>query len=308
MLYYVKRYIIKEILRAEIGDKHMMSFLESVRQSLGYILNIGILDILDILIVAALLYLLFDLIRRTHTGKVFQGILMLLLALWISGAAGLHVVNFILRNTVELGVIALVILFQPELRRFLEKLGAGGSVSSLFGRNSISNIESAITQTVLACSDLSASRTGALIIFERDNQLDDQIRTGTIIHADATAELIKNLFYPKAPLHDGAVIIRNGRLESAGCMLPLSGNTNLSKDLGMRHRAGIGMSEVSDALVVIVSEETGSISVASGGMLKRHLNEETFEKLLRSELLTEEDERERKFQLFRSQAKGSKHE
>jgi diadenylate cyclase len=153
----------------------------------------------------------------------------------------------------------------------------------------------------MACADMSASRTGALIIFERDNPVDEQIRTGTIVDAQVTAELLKNIFYPKAPLHDGAAIIRNGRIQAAGCMLPLSSNPNLSRELGMRHRAGIGMSEASDALVVIVSEETGAISVAEGGMLKRHLSKETFEKILRTGLITEEEKTG--FQRFRKKKK-----
>ena len=140
----------------------------------------------------------------------------------------------------------------------------------------------------MACVELSASRTGALIIFEGNNRLDEQISTGTILNADITAELLKNIFYPKAPLHDGAVIIRGNRIQAGGCMLPLSSRSNLSRDLGMRHRAGIGMSEVTDALVVIVSEETGGISIAQNGMLKRHLTRETFEKILRNELISDE--------------------
>jgi diadenylate cyclase len=135
---------------------------------------------------------------------------------------------------------------------------------------------------------MSKTKTGSLIIFERNNRLNDPMSTGTIIGADTTAELLRNIFYPKAPLHDGAVIIRDGRIVAAGCMLPLSHNINLSRDLGMRHRAGIGMSEHSDAVVVIVSEETGSISVAIDGMLKRHLNSDMFGKILRSELIPEE--------------------
>ena len=143
---------------------------------------------------------------------------------------------------------------------------------------------------MLACTEMSASRTGALIIFERKVKLNDIMSTGTIINSDTTAELLKNLFYNKAPLHDGAVIIRDGRIAAAGCVLPLTKSTNLSKDLGMRHRAGIGLSEQSDAVVVIVSEETGSVSVAIEGMLKRHLTASVFEKLLRSELISDEDE------------------
>ena len=137
---------------------------------------------------------------------------------------------------------------------------------------------------------MSASKTGALIIFERNVKLNDIMSTGTIINADVTAELIKNIFFNKAPLHDGALIVRGSRLAAAGCVLPLTKSTNLSKELGMRHRAGIGLSEQSDAVVVIVSEETGSISVAIEGMLKRHLTAATFEKLLRSELIHDEDE------------------
>ena len=233
--------------------------------------------------------------------------LVILVALWLSGEIQLHTVNYLLRNAVQIGLLALVVLFQPEIRRFLERIGTGSPFIRIFGTNQTHTAETAITQTVLACTDLSASRTGALIIFERDTKLEEQIRTGTIINADITAELLKNIFYPKAPLHDGAVIIRSGRIEAAGCMLPLSGNPNLSRDLGMRHRAGIGMSEASDALVVIVSEETGAISVAEKGMLKRHLTKETFEKLLRNGLLTEEAPNTG-LNLFRPKDKGEKNE
>ena len=245
------------------------------------------MDIVDILLVAAFFYFLITLVRRTKTNKLFQGIVYILLALWLSGEMQLYTVNYILRNAVQVGLLALVVLFQPEIRRFLEKLGTGSIFSRLLGTPHTLNADAAITQTVLACVDMSATRTGALIIFERDNRLDDQIRTGTILDAETTAELLKNIFYPKAPLHDGAAIIRSGRIQAAGCMLPLSNNPNLSKELGMRHRAGIGMSEASDAVVVIVSEETGSISVAVNGMLKRHLTKDTFEKILRNELIPE---------------------
>ena len=269
----------------------MKSFFQSLGQAMGYILNIRLNDMLDILIVAVLIYFAINIIRRTRTYRVFQGILILLVALWLSDICKLHTLNYILRNTMQLGFLALVILFQPELRRLLERLGTGRAMSAMFGKGADSrSTESAITQIVMACADLSASRTGALIIFERENPLDDQIRTGTVIDADTTAELLKNIFYDKAPLHDGAVIIRNGRIQAAGCMLPLSNNNNLSKDLGMRHRAGIGMSEASDALVAIVSEESGAISVATDGMLKRHLSTDTFEKLLRSGLMRDDDE------------------
>ena len=275
----------------------MNTVKEAFSLALNYISNIGISDVLDILLVAFLIYKLTGLVRKTSTSRVAKGLIVLLLCTWLSGELSLNVIHFILLRTVEMGLLALVILFQPELRRILEKVGT--SRIPFFGRESHLLItDSAITQIVLACADLSRTKTGALIIFERDNRLDDQIRTGTVIDAASTAELLKNIFFPKSPLHDGAVIIRDGRIKAAGCVLPLSHNANLSRDLGMRHRAGIGMSEYADAVVVIVSEETGSISVAVDGMLKRHLAIDTFEKLLRNELLSETEKEEKKSGFF----------
>ncbi len=268
--------------------------MESIRQilteSISFIQLMTISDIIDILIVALIIFEVIIFIRKTNSSRVAFGIVILLIALWLSDKFNLYVVNFLIRRTVELGLIALVILFQPELRRALEKVGSGTfTFTSLFNKGiSTLGMEAVITQTVIACVDLSKTKTGALIIFERVNPLNDPINTGTIIDADVTAELLKNIFYPKALLHDGAAIIRNERIAAAGCMLPLSSSTNLSRDLGMRHRAGIGMSERSDAVVVIVSEETGSISVAVDGMLKRHLTSDTFERLLINELIQED--------------------
>ncbi len=267
----------------------MNGLFQSLAQAGRYLLDMGLGDIIDILLVAALVYLILSLIRTTRSYKVFQGIMMILIALWLSGELQLHTVNFILRKAVELGLLAVVILFQPELRRLLERLGTG-TIKSIFSPDSENSMESCISQTIQACKDLSLSKTGALIIFERSNRLAEQVRSGTIVDAETTAELLKNIFFVKAPLHDGAVIMRDGRIHAAGCVLPLTDNTNLSKDLGMRHRAGLGMSENSDALVIIVSEETGSISVALNGLLKRHLNEEMLTRLLRTELMQEEKE------------------
>lgn len=263
----------------------MSSIAETLSRGWGYILTIGVSDVLDILIITVLIYKLTGFIVKTSSLKVAKGIIVLALALWLSGVLKLNMINFLLRETVALGLISLVILFQPELRRLLEKVGSS-KIRGFFGNEySSMHLEKAITQTVLACSDMSDSRTGALIVFVRDNQLSEQISTGTLIDAEVTAELLKNIFFVKAPMHDGAVIVRDGRITAAGCMLPMSNNMNLSKDLGMRHRAGIGMSERSDSVVVIVSEETGSISLAVDGMLKRHLSAETAETLLRRELL-----------------------
>lgn len=255
--------------------------------------TIRVSDVADILIVAYVIYKLIMLIRRTNSFRLARGIIVILIVLWLSGVLELNMVNRLLRKTVELGLIALVILFQPELRRLLERVGT--NLPGIFGYRGIDAMEaeSMIAQTVRACRDLSVSHTGALIVFERSNVLEEQIRTGTVIDSDVSAELLKNLFFNKAPLHDGAVIIRGGRIRAAGCVLPLTGNTNLSPDLGTRHRAGIGMSENSDALVVIVSEETGSISVAVDGMLKRRLTPETFEAILHNELLPEDKQSKR---------------
>mgnify|MGYP002544753224 CR=1 FL=1 len=268
----------------------MTTFGETLSMAINYIKTIGITDILDILIVAVILYQLFMLVSRTNSARIARGIAVLLVVLWLSGVLHLNMINYLLRKAVEIGLIALVVLFQPELRRLLEKMGSSRRLKGFFGGElQTLNMDGVITQTVLACADMSRSRTGALIVFERDNQLTEPISTGTLVDASVTAELLKNIFFVKAPLHDGAVIIRDGRIAAAGCMLPMSGNLNLSKELGMRHRAGIGMSERSDAVIVIVSEETGAISAAVDGMLKRHLSTETLETLLRRELLPEED-------------------
>jgi len=267
----------------------MEEFKNSIIRTAHYLLSARVSDIIDILIVAFIIYKLFGIFRRTNSNKVAKGIVFVLLTLWISEWLDLTVIHFILAKTVEVGLLALVILFQPELRRALEKFGSGSLLYLIRGNVQVQTLDSAITQTVIACTAMSKSKTGALIVFERVNKLDNQINTGTIINSDTTAELLKNVFFNKAPLHDGAVIISDGRIASAGCMLPLSSNQNLSRELGMRHRAAIGMSEHSDAVVAIVSEESGAISVAVDGMLKRHLTPETFEKILRNELIIEDE-------------------
>ena len=264
----------------------METISTALERSVNYMMTIGIADIIDIVIVAYLLYKAIWFVRKTNSYNLAKGLAVLLIVLWISYIFNLKMINYLLRKAVELGLIAILILFQPELRRVLERMGSNFSS----GRQAASNeMDTAIAQTVLACSDMSDSRTGALIIFERNVKLNDIMSTGTIIDSNTTAELLKNLFFNKAPLHDGAVVIRDGRIAAAGCVLPLTQNKNLSKDLGMRHRAGIGLSEQSDAVVVIVSEETGAVSVAMEGMLKRHLSPATLDKILRSELIREDD-------------------
>ncbi len=258
--------------------------------------TMGITDLLDVIIVAYLIYKVIWFVRRTNSYNLAKGVVLILIALWLSYIFQLTMINFLLRRTVELGLIALVVLFQPELRRLLERMGRSFSSKRTV---SSTEIEDGITQTVLACTQMSASHTGALLIFERKEKLNSIMATGTIINSDISAELIKNLFYNKAPLHDGAVIMREGRIAAAGCVLPLTQSTNLSKELGMRHRAGIGLSEQSDAVVIIVSEETGDISLAVEGLLKRHLNGGTLDKLLRTELIQQEEETGRSAKLLK---------
>ena len=262
----------------------------AAQRVIDLVLSLRLWDVLDILVIAYMVYRLLQLVRRTNTSRLLKGVLVVLLALWLS-ADRLRALNYLLGHIVNIGILALLILFQPEIRRVLEQVGSSRlNVLDFFAKPQMDRqiLEKAISQTVQACGDMSRSRTGALIVFERHIQLDDVLRSGTKLDAEVSSELIKNIFFVKAPMHDGAAIIREGRVLGAGCMLPLSRNVNLSRDLGMRHRAGIGMSENSDAVVVIVSEETGSISVAIGGMLKRHLKPETLSNILRNELLPQE--------------------
>ncbi len=275
----------------------VMTILEG---TLRYVLTLKLSDYLDIALMAYGLYWLLKLVGDTKVERLGKGVIIFLFSLWLSHIFHLNGIYFILSHVVSLGVLALVVLFQPEIRRLLEQIGSSRlrSFNPFAKAQQVTAIESAIAQTVLACTEMSKSRTGVLIVFERDILLDHIARTGTIVDAQVSSELLKNIFFVKAAMHDGAVIIREGRLLAGGCMLPLSKNVNLSRDLGMRHRAGIGMSENSDAVVVIVSEETGAISVAIGGLLKRHLMPETLEKLLMKELIPQqEEEAESKFRL-----------
>ena len=264
------------------------------------LLQLQLTDILDIAILSFVIYKLLWMLRKTSSGRVLRGLLILGLAMALSSSnfLGLTATSWLLDRVVQWGIVVLAVLFQPEIRRFLERMGSG-RLGLVFAstKEAGQEVETAILQTTEAYTDLSRDKVGALMVFERQNLLDDVIKTGTALDCSVSSELLKNIFWNKAPLHDGAVIVREGRIVGAGCMLPLSGNVNLSRDLGMRHRAGIGMSEHSDAVVVIVSEETGSISAAVGGMLKRHLAPETLERLLRNELLNDKQGEKKNGQL-----------
>ena len=241
-------------------------------------------DYLDIVVVAYLVYRLLPLVRTPAMMRLTRTVLALVVVAWLTDIMKLHTLNWILSQFLAIGLLAFVILFQPELRRMLDHL-ANVKLSKFFGLGRpIQEMESVITQTVMACEIMSRERVGALIVFAREQRLDEYFKTGTQIDGQVSEQLLRNIFFPKASLRDGAMIIRDGRVAAAGCVLPLSDSHRLSADLGTRHRAGVGMSEVSDAVVVIVSEETGTISVAVGGMLKRHLAPQPLEKLLRNEL------------------------
>jgi len=248
----------------------------------GTIKTVSFFDLIDIACVSVLFYFLYKFMRDRRSGKLILGLVVLFMLEFFSRLFDMYVIQYILQNVFQAGLIAAAVIFQPELRSALEKVG-GQPLKSLksIGDTKSSPEEVAIDVVATAAADLSTSKTGALIVFERSTRLGDLILTGTVIDAVPTAYLIKNIFFNKAPLHDGALIIRNARLHAAGCLLPLSQNTDIIKDLGTRHRAAIGMSENSDAVVVVVSEETGMISVAVEGVLYRGYDKDSLAEALK---------------------------
>ncbi len=234
-------------------------------------------SLIDIIIVAFFIYKIFMLIKDTRAEQLLKGLIILLFATGISKYLGLSMINWILERAQTILLVALPIVFQPELRRMLEKIGRGGFVSFVsFWEDK--SAEETVDNIVSASMELSSKKTGALIVIERKIGLADIIETGTVLEAKVTKELLKNIFFPNTLLHDGAVIIRKSRIQAAGCFLPLTISSKVSKDLGTRHRAAIGLSENSDALVIAVSEETGTISIAEDGVLKRNYNEAELKK------------------------------
>ncbi len=247
------------------------------------------IDLFDIIIVAFIIYKLVQIVRQTRAKQLIYGVLIIVAAWAISSWLEMVALNTMLNVIIGQGVIALAVIFQPEIRSALELVSRTNI--GLLGRKARTGdaavIESSIEAVSRACQSFQSTKTGAIIVFERKTRLGDIIKTGTVIDADITTELLGNVFYPKTPLHDGASIVRDGRLFAAGCILPLTQNNNIKKDLGTRHRAAIGMSENSDAVVVVVSEETGIISVAMNGILERDFNVVTLRELLNRELLAE---------------------
>ena len=261
--------------------------MEGIQTFIQQLAGMQISDILDIAVVAILIYRLLPLIRTPNTMRIARAVIALLIIAWLTEHFHLYTLNWILNQFLAVGLLAFVILFQPELRRMLDRLGSV-RLRNFFGISKpVLEMDAVITQVVMACEVMSRERVGALIVLAREQRLEEYFKTGTQIDGQVSEQLIRNIFFPKASLHDGAMIIRDNRVAAAGCVLPLSDSNRLSADLGTRHRAGVGMSEASDAVVVIVSEETGTISVAVGGMLKRHLAPQTLERLLHNELCPE---------------------
>ena len=259
-----------------------------------YIPRITVTDVIEIVIIAILIYYIMDWFKKTRAWTLIKGILVLLLFTGIAMLFQFNTILWIFKNTISVGVIAVIIIFQPEFRRALEQLGRKNFIFSLFstddtksGRMLDRKVLNEITKAVFAMAEV---KTGALIVIEQDVKLGDYERTGIVIDAEVTSQLLINIFEHNTPLHDGAVLIRDNRIVSATCYLPLSDNLDINKSLGTRHRAGIGVSEVSDSITVIVSEETGGVSLAYNGMLYRGLTRDNFpakiEELSKNEPIT----------------------
>ena len=264
---------------AEVRDlTSLMNALRSAWWSLTH--RLGLIDILDILIVAIIAYQLLMLTRQTRGSAVLKGLVLLLLAVWLSSLTGLTALNWLLTGVINNGALVLVILFQPELRKALEQIGRGAHLERTRADDAEEN--ASIPDEIIQCmTDLSRRRVGALIVLEQNTGLRDIIETGTAVDARISAPLLENIFEPNTPLHDGAVVIRGTRVVAAACILTLTERNNaISRELGTRHRAALGVSETTDAVALIVSEETGIMSVAQGGRLTRHLDAQALKELL----------------------------
>ena len=263
------------------GVRMIGEFLSEFMQGfVRFMSTVRFADIVDITIVAVIIYQAFRLVRETRAGQLVKGIMILVIMLQLSSWLGLNTMQYILENTMQLGFFALLILFQPELRSGLERVGRGAAGRIFSFNTREETLEKNIDEIVRAVDNLAKNKVGALICMERITRLGDVTKTGTIINSAISAELLVNIFVPNTPLHDGAVIVGSNKILAAGCFLPLTHNNDLSKELGTRHRAAIGISENSDAVAIVVSEETGKISLALNGGLTRNLTVDTLKKAL----------------------------
>ena len=251
-------------------------------------------DLLDILLVTFLIYQFIRLIQRTRAVQLIKGIALVIVVYFIAGVLKLKTVSYIFQNVLQIGLLAIIVVFQPELRRGLEQMGRGGF--SFFPKRSTQERITMWHGVIVAICDsvhsISESKTGALIVIARETGLNEIVGTGAILNAAVTSELIETIFYKGTPLHDGAIIIDNGRLRAAGCLLPLTSNIEISRNMGTRHRAALGMSEASDALVIVVSEENGTVSLAHNGILIRKLDGTNLFRILSNELMSTTDDKD----------------
>ena len=274
------------------AEKRLRTLMEYVQTILQNLPKMGLWDFVDILIVAFLIYKLMPIFRSSGTARIAWVVVFVLAASWLTNVLHLNALNFILSQFLSVGLVAIVVLFQPELRRVIDHMSNINLKEFIGIKPRSQQMLSVVEHTVKACENMSREKVGALIVFARNNSLEEYDKTGTVLDAQVSEQLLRNIFFPKSVLHDGAAIVRNGRIAVAGSVLPLSETDRLSAELGTRHRAAVGMSEVSDAVIVVVSEETGAISVAVSGMLKRHLAPQTLERLLVNELCPEDTEQE----------------
>ena len=258
----------------------MNAFLEYL---VKYVQLLRISDLIDILIVSVIVYYLINLIRETRAMQLVKGIIFLFIAFFLSQWLKLNALNYILGGAMQIGAFAVIVIFQPELRNLLERMGRFkvGRIIDFASDTTEDDLHRVIDSIAQAAANMSATKTGALIVMERATRLGEYISTGTMLDANVSSGLLENIFVPNTPLHDGAVIIRNNKIVTAVCLLPLTANNNLSRDLGTRHRAAIGLSEVTDAVIIVVSEETGKISIALNGSLTRNLSRESLAKALK---------------------------
>ena len=272
----------------------MLRFGDLMEQVISNFRVFGLRDVIDIAVVALAMYQIFVFARKSRAGQLVRGLLLLFIFYALANLMELRTVRWVLTSVMQIGFIAAIVLFQPELRRTLERIGQSTNLAKMMfsTRKQDPTLRGAWQSAVVAICDaaeqLSDTRTGALMVLERVNNLDEIIRTGTPLSADVIPEMLGTIFYEGTPLHDGAVIIRDGRIVAAGCVLPLSNNLEMGKGMGTRHRAGLGMSENSDAIIVVVSEETGIISLAKNGVLIRRLDRQNLFNLLQEEIIPPE--------------------
>ena len=257
----------------------------------NFVRLIGIGDVIDVVIVAFCVYHLINWLKQTRAMQLVKGIILIFMVMIISDLMNLTVLNYVINTLVQIGMFAIVVLFQPELRSLLESMGRSKVGKMIdFAKNKTSDPNEKICDDITnAVMNLAESRTGALIVIERETKL-GEIKTGTIMDANITSQLLENIFVPNTPLHDGAVIIREGRILSAACFLPLTSNSNVAKELGTRHRAALGVSEISDAFTIVVSEDTGKVSIAVNGSLTRNVGRDPLHKALKKIMIDKPDE------------------